>query len=166
MRSRVTPNTWPTSSSVRLRPSSSPKRSSRTLRSRSLIVPSTSPTCSRSSVKVEASTGDRALLSSMKSPRWESPSSPMGVSRETGSCVSLRISRTRSGVISIPTAISWVVGSRPYSCTSRRLTRISLLIVSTMWTGIRMVRPWSAIERVMAWRIHHVAYVENLKPLR
>ena len=28
-----------------------------------------------------------------------------------------------------------------------------------------MVRAWSAIERVIAWRIHHVAYVENLKPL-
>ncbi len=29
-----------------------------------------------------------------------------------------------------------------------------------------MVRDWSAIDRVMAWRIHQVAYVENLKPLR
>ena len=28
-----------------------------------------------------------------------------------------------------------------------------------------MVRAWSAMARVMAWRIHHVAYVENLKPL-
>ena len=35
-------------------------------------------------------------------------------------------------------------------------------IVSIMWTGTRMVRAWSAIARVMAWRIHHVAYVENL----
>jgi len=26
-----------------------------------------------------------------------------------------------------------------------------------MWTGTRMVRAWSAIARVMAWRIHHVA---------
>ena len=33
-----------------------------------------------------------------------------------------------------------------------------------MWTGIRIVRAWSAIARVIAWRIHHVAYVENLKP--
>ena len=31
---------------------------------------------------------------------------------------------------------------------------------STMWTGIRIVRAWSAIARVIAWRIHHVAYVE------
>jgi len=35
--------------------------------------------------------------------------------------------------------------------------RFSLLIVSIMWTGIRMVRAWSAIERVIAWRIHQVS---------
>ena len=39
---------------------------------------------------------------------------------------------------------------------------MSLLIVSIMWTGIRIVRAWSAMARVMAWRIHQVAYVENL----
>ena len=33
-----------------------------------------------------------------------------------------------------------------------------------MCTGSRMVRAWSAIARVSACRIHHVAYVENLKP--
>jgi hypothetical protein len=31
------------------------------------------------------------------------------------------------------------------------------LIVSTMCTGTRMVRAWSAIALVIAWRIHHVA---------
>jgi len=31
-----------------------------------------------------------------------------------------------------------------------------------MCTGIRIVRAWSAIARVIACRIHHVAYVENL----
>ena len=53
-------------------------------------------------------------------------------------------------------------GSRPYSWTNKRETRMILLIVSVMCTGIRMVRAWSAMERVIAWRIHHVAYVENL----
>ena len=74
------------------------------------------------------------------------------------------ISRTFSGVTGgpcsgsvMPTAISSLVGSRPYSCTRRRETRTSLLIVSTMWTGMRIVRAWSAMERVIAWRIHHVA---------
>ena len=33
-----------------------------------------------------------------------------------------------------------------------------------MCTGMRIVRAWSAIARVIAWRIHQVAYVENLKP--
>ena len=40
--------------------------------------------------------------------------------------------------------------------------RFILLIVSIMCTGMRIVRAWSAIERVIACRIHHVAYVENL----
>ena len=44
--------------------------------------------------------------------------------------------------------------------------RTSLLIVSTMCTGMRIVRAWSAMARVIAWRIHQVAYVLNLKPLR
>ncbi|CPK78129.1 Uncharacterised protein [Bordetella pertussis] len=48
-------------------------------------------------------------------------------------------------------------GSAPVSCRIWRLIRFILLIVSIMWTGIRMVRAWSAMERVMAWRIHHVA---------
>ena len=35
--------------------------------------------------------------------------------------------------------------------------RTILLIVSIMCTGMRMVRAWSAMLRVIAWRIHHVA---------
>ena len=64
----------------------------------------------------------------------------------------------------IASAISSTVGSRPSSWRSPRETRISRLIVSTMWTGMRIVRAWSAMARVMAWRIHQVAYVENLNP--
>ena len=30
-------------------------------------------------------------------------------------------------------------------------------MVSIMWTGMRMVRAWSAMARVIAWRIHQVA---------
>jgi hypothetical protein len=37
---------------------------------------------------------------------------------------------------------------------------------SIMWTGIRIVRDCSAIALVIAWRIHQIAYVENLKPRR
>ena len=68
----------------------------------------------------------------------------------------------RSGVVSITTASSSGEGSRSSSCSSWRWMRCSLLIVSTMCTGTRIVRAWSAMPRVMAWRIHHVAYVENL----
>ncbi len=49
---------------------------------------------------------------------------------------------------------------------SCRDSRITLLICSIMCTGTRMVRAWSEMERVMACRIHQVAYVENLYPLR
>ena len=49
------------------------------------------------------------------------------------------------------------MGSRPSSWSSSRWTRTSLLIASTMCTGMRMVRAWSAMARVIAWRIHHVA---------
>ena len=54
-------------------------------------------------------------------------------------------------------AISSIVGSRPISWSSFFVTLRSLLIVSIMWTGMRIVRAWSAMARVMAWRIHHVA---------
>ena len=49
----------------------------------------------------------------------------------------------------------WARARTPW--TSRRVTRRSLLIVSTMWTGIRMVRAWSAMALVMACLIHQVA---------
>ena len=47
-----------------------------------------------------------------------------------------------------------------------RSERTILLSFSTTWTGIRIVRALSASARATAWRIHHVAYVENLKPFR
>ena len=63
---------------------------------------------------------------------------------------------------SIPiTLISSGVGSRPRSCSSCRCTRTSLLIVSTMCTGIRIVRAWSAIAPRDRLADHHVAYVET-----
>ncbi len=81
----------------------------------------------------------------------------MGCSSDTVSWLMRWISRTRSMGNSTRLAISSTVGSRPSSCRSWRCTRTTLLIVSTMCTGMRMVRPWSASARVMAWRIHHVA---------
>ena len=89
---------------------------------------------------ITASIGDTELVSSMKSPRCESSSSPMGVSRDIGSWEILWILRIFETGISIRPAISSTVGSRPSSWTSIRVVRVSLLMVSIMWTGIRMVR--------------------------
>ena len=166
MRSRVTANDWPTSSRVCSLPSSSPKRILMTFSSRGVRVLSTEPVCSFRFRLITASEGEITALSSMKSPRCESSSSPMGVSSEMGSWAIFRILRTLATGMSMRLAISSEVGSRPSSCTSWRLVRISLLMVSIMCTGMRMVRAWSAMARVMAWRIHHVAYVENLYPRR
>ena len=54
-------------------------------------------------------------------------------------------------------AVSSIVGSRPSVWSSFLETLRSFDIVSIMWTGMRIVRAWSAMARVMAWRIHHVA---------
>ena len=90
------------------------------------------------------------LLSSMKSPKCESSSSPIGVSIEIGSLAIFSTLRTLTSSISKRSPSSSGVGSRPISCKSWRDTRLILLMVSIMCTGIRMVRAWSAIERVMA----------------
>ena len=110
------------------------------------------------------SSGDNALESCTKSPRWESSSSPTGASMETGSWLKLMISVTRSSSSPSISAISLLEGSLPSSCVRVRRARTTLLIVSTICTGTRIVFAWSAIARVIAWRIHHVAYVENLNP--
>ena len=81
----------------------------------------------------------------------------MGVSRLIGSFAIFRTLRTFSSGMARRSASSSGVGSRPISCSIWREVRTSLLIVSIMCTGMRMVRAWSAIERVIAWRIHHVA---------
>ncbi len=81
-----------------------------------------------------------ASVSAMKSASRVSPSSAIGLCRLVGSWLILRISRTFSGVMPISAAISSGVGSRPMSCSSWRCTRMSLLMFSTMCTGMRMVR--------------------------
>ena len=67
---------------------------------------------------ITASRGETTPLSSMKSPSWESSSSPMGVSREIGSLAIFRTFRTLSSGRFILSAISSGEGSLPISCTS------------------------------------------------
>ena len=84
--SLVTPNSLPTSSSVLLLPSSSPNLNCKTLCSLWLSDSRTKPTCDFNKLFEAASTGDKDFSSLMKSARCESSSSPIGVSKDTGSC--------------------------------------------------------------------------------
>src|SRR6266498_3795303 len=63
-------------------------------------------------MKLAASIGTIASESSMKSPRCESSSSPMGVSSETGSCDTLRISRTLSAATPIREPLPEEIGQQ------------------------------------------------------
>ncbi|MCY1551702.1 hypothetical protein D9M68_880480 [compost metagenome] len=136
---------------------SMPKRMRSTLASRAVRPARTSRVASLRLSLVATSIGDCMVESSMKSPRCESSSSPIGVSMEIGSLAIFRTLRILSSGMSMRSPSSSGVGSRPISCSIWREIRLSLLIVSIMCTGIRMVRAWSAIERVIAWRIHQVA---------
>ena len=84
MRSRVTAKLCPTSSSVCSLPSSNPKRILTTFSSRGVKVFNTASVCSLNFIFVTISAGDITPRSSMKSPRCEYSSSPMGVSSEIG----------------------------------------------------------------------------------
>jgi hypothetical protein len=93
----------------------------------------------------------------MKSPSWLSPSSPMVWSRLIGSRMYCWISSTFSGVTAMLWASSSGVGSWPRAPTNWPRMLRSWLMTSTMCTGMRMVRAWSAIAREMPCRIHQVA---------
>ena len=77
--------------------------------------------------------------------------------KEIGSFAIFMILRILSSGISILIAKVAGSGSAPVSCKIWRLMRFILLMVSIMCTGMRIVRAWSAIENVIACRIHHVA---------
>ena len=62
----------------------------------------------------------------------------------------------------VASAISSSVGSRPSLVVSSRCARPIFCSRSTMCAGMRISRALLAIPRWTAWRIHHVAYVENL----
>ncbi len=62
--------------------------------------------------------------------------------------------------------ISAAVGDRWWASASDISVSWTVRTTSTMCTGSRMVRPLLPNPRVIAWRIHQVAYVENLNPLR
>src|SRR5487761_1861487 len=112
MRSRVTENCWPTSSSVWSVFMPMPKRMRRTRSSRGVKDASTRVVVSRKLAWIAASKGRIAFLSSMKSPRCESSSSPIGVSSEIGSLAIFRTWCTLSRGMTSFCANSSGVGSR------------------------------------------------------
>jgi hypothetical protein len=99
MRSRVTLNCWPTSSSVWSVFMPMPKRMRSTRSSRGVREASTRVVVSRRFHWIAASIGRTALRSSIKSPRRLSSSSPIGVSRLIGSLASFRTRLPEKGQI-------------------------------------------------------------------
>ena len=95
--------------------------------------------CSRSITDSTLPSGVTTLLSATKSPRLESSSSPIGVSREAGSLAICIISITLSSDMSRASASSVTEGSYPSSSVSLRCIFDILLIVSTICTGTRIV---------------------------
>ena len=84
IRSRVNANCWPTSSSVWSLFMPRPKRIRMMRSSRGVSEASMCVVVSRRFDWIAASIGRIAFVSSIKSPRWLSPSSPIGVSSESG----------------------------------------------------------------------------------
>ena len=82
--------------------------------------------------------------------------------RDTGASVDSSTALTRSSGIPVACASSPRVASRPSSAWSSSPARSKSLRCSWICTGMRIVRAWFAIARWQDWRIHQVAYVENL----
>ena len=67
----------------------------------------------------------------------------------------MRICATREAVMPSSPPNSSSVGSRPSSSCKRMAVRRILEILSTRWTGNRMVLDWFARARLMDCLIHH-----------
>ena len=92
-----------------------PKRIRSTLDSRGVRPANTSRVASLKPSPVAESIGESIELSSIKSPKLESSSSPMGVSIEIGSLAIFSTLRIFSSGISMRSPSSSGVGSRPIS---------------------------------------------------
>ena len=93
--------------------------------------------------------GSATVSRSSRSSSWASDS-------ESGSGVIRSAAATCSSVIPVASAICARLGSRPLP--SRDFAAVSTAAAaSPTRVGTRIVRPFSAIARPIAWRIHHVA---------
>ena len=107
-------------------------------------------------------TGPAASRSAKRSPSSPSSSAPTVWFSETDADAADSASSTCWIGRPVASASSSFVGSRPSSTSSRRAARDSFCCRSTTCTGTRIVRAWFATARCTDWRIHQVAYVENL----
>ena len=105
--------------------------------------------------------GSAEVSSANRSPSSESLSEPRPWFSEIESTAS-SASTTCSTLRRVASASSSTVASRPSFACSSADARLSLIRRSWTWTGMRIVLDWFATARWQAWRIHHVAYVENL----
>ena len=139
MRSRVTPNFLPTSSSVFGLPPSSPKREKIILRSRSSSTSSRPPTSLRRFLSRNNSNGVIASSSPTISPNSVESSSLIGASNDAGRIETVFNCETLPAAIPISSPSSSSVGSRPSSSLICKETRRILEILSTRCTGRRIV---------------------------
>src|SRR5437588_1479469 len=132
MRSRVTSNSCPISSSVCSRSQPLPNRMRMTFSSFGESVFRMPAVSSRTFDSMTASTGEPTQRSSIRSPNADSPSRPTGVSSDTGSREMVLSFWTFSTGISIRRPISSLVGVRPSSFSSSRDARRNLFMLSFM----------------------------------
>ena len=123
MRSRVTPNFFPTSSSVLGLPPSSPKREKMILRSRSSRTSSRPPTSLRRFLSRSNSKGVCASSSPTISPNSVESSSLIGASSEAGRIETVQL-RNFPLAMPISSPASSSVGSRPSSLICSETRRI------------------------------------------
>src|SRR2546423_13428321 len=157
IRSRVTPNFLPTSSSVFGFPPSSPKREKMILRSRSSSTSSNPPTSFRKFLSRSNSNGVWASSSPTISPNSVESSSLIGASSEAGRIETVFSCETLPLAMPISSPSSSSVGSRPSSSLIWSETRRILEILSTRWTGKRIVLLWFASARLIDCLIHQAA---------
>jgi hypothetical protein len=105
--------------------------------------------------------GERILSSLIKSPSTDLPSSSSSLppGSQARQCLgrSFRFGKFYRHQHSSQALSLRQAGHGQALGSERRDTCLYLAIVSTMCTGIRIVRDWSASARVIAWRIHQVA---------
>src|SRR6202035_2582806 len=145
---------------------SMPNRMRRTFASRGVSCANSECVVSRKDSVVAESMGEDTDVSSMKSPKCESSSSPIGVSMEIGSLAILRTLRTLSSGISMRTASSSGVGSRPISWSIWRALLFCFVIGSIICTVMRMVAAAAVLELVPRLHQADVAFLDESQELQ